>query len=152
MKRIDLPALIHVVTYVVVMGIALATRATLPVSRGAARGSFSALFALGMGIFGWAAASLGRAFLGNVEPVTDHLATGGPYRWVRHPLYLAMVVTALAISLGTRSLWGLVGTIVLFLPSAAYRAAMEERCLADRFGGEWAEYVARTRFMVPGVW
>lgn len=151
MKRADVPALIHVVTFVVVMGIALATRATLPVPRGVARAIFSVLFGLGMGIFASAAASLGRAFLGNVELVSDYLVRNGPYRWVRHPLYLGMVVTALAIAVGMRSVWGLAGTMALFLPSGAYRAAMEERCLASKFGPEWDEYVARTRFMVPGV-
>jgi protein-S-isoprenylcysteine O-methyltransferase Ste14 len=63
-----------------------------------------AVFGAGMLLFVVATVYLRRAFLGNIEPVTDRLITSGPYRWVRHPLYLGMFVAALGVAIAFRSL------------------------------------------------
>jgi protein-S-isoprenylcysteine O-methyltransferase Ste14 len=90
---------------------------------------------------------LRSGFLGEVEPNLDHLVTAGPYRWCRHPLYLSfMVIILLGIDLMFGSPVGILATLFLALPSVIYRARLEEKALADRFGEEWEAYKKRTRF------
>lgn len=88
--------------------------------------------------------------VGTPAPVapTQHLVVGGLYRYVRNPMYLA-VVTAIV---GQGLLFGQLG---LFLYAGIVGAAMvafvvlyEEPYLAERFGAEYDEY----RRAVPGWW
>jgi len=110
------------------------------------------IFLLGLAMFAWTVVHLRKAFFGNIEPVGDRLVTSGPYGYVRHPLYLSMVIMLLGLTAQLRGFWGIVGTFVLFLPAAAYRAKLEENALARRFGQQWEDYARRTSFMVPALW
>jgi protein-S-isoprenylcysteine O-methyltransferase Ste14 len=108
-----------------------------------------ATFALGMLLFGVAVLYLGRAFQGNVQPVTEHLITNGPYRMVRHPLYLGMIISIAGLALGMGSIWGLAITLVVFLPLTLLRAGLEEAALHEKFGVTWQDYATRTYFFLP---
>jgi protein-S-isoprenylcysteine O-methyltransferase Ste14 len=75
----------------------------------------------------------------------------GPYRYVRHPGYVAMtlVTPAIAVALGS---W--YGALVALAYSALIvrRAAVEDRYLRAHLEG-YAEYAERVRFrVIPGVW
>jgi protein-S-isoprenylcysteine O-methyltransferase Ste14 len=91
---------------------------------------------------------LGRCF--GVLPDVRGLVTHGPYRWVRHPLYLGELTAVLGVALGSREpvwasvLW--VGCVGLQLVRTGY----EERTIAAQFP-EYAEYAARTKRLIPGV-
>jgi len=152
MKREDLPALLHVLAGVTVIGVSFLTRGAGPIPTHLAKPLGMLVFALGMALFIWALVYLKGAFLGNVLPVTDRLVSGGPYRRVRHPLYLGMVVTLLGLALAMGSLWGLAGVAALFIPAGAHRARQEDKALAQRFGQEWQDYADRTRFLIPWLW
>ncbi len=79
------------------------------------------------------------------------VATTGPYRWVRHPMYSGAVIYFLATPLLLGSWWGLACAPVL-IGGLALRAVLEERLLAARLDG-YADYAARVRYrLVPGVW
>jgi len=104
------------------------------------------LFLLGGLLMVYVVYYLRGGFLGEVEPNLDHLVTAGPYRWCRHPLYLSFVVIIVGFDLMFGSLLGLLSTLFLALPSTIYRARLEEKALADRFGEEWEAYRERTRF------
>ncbi len=91
------------------------------------------------------------AFFGKIEPATDTLVKTGPYRLLRHPLYLGMIVMMLGISLSLGSSRGIVATLLLFVPAVVYRATLEERALERRFGAQWRKYKEGTFFMVPGL-
>ena len=108
-----------------------------------------AVFAGGMLLFIVCVIHLKRAFLGDVEPATDRLIATGPYRWVRHPLYLSMFLATFGLAIALRSLWGLVIILCVFMPAGLWRARLEEQALARRFGQEWEDYVAGTYFMLP---
>lgn len=71
------------------------------------------------------------------------LATGGPYRWSRHPYYLGHVVAAPFISLLSGTWPPLVGALLLIALLPA-QAAAEERWMASRFGEAWQRYAAVT--------
>jgi protein-S-isoprenylcysteine O-methyltransferase Ste14 len=111
-----------------------------------------AIFGAGMALFALAVAYLKKAFLGDVEPVTDRLVTTGPYRFVRHPLYLGMLVAAFGVAVAFRSVWGLSITLAVFAPAGLWRARLEEQALARRFGEEWERYARRTRFVLPLIY
>ncbi len=152
MKRQDLPALLHVLAGLTALGVSFWTRSDGLIPRHVARPLGMSVFALGMALFTWALVYLKGAFLGNVLPVTDRLIRGGPYRWIRHPLYLGMVVALLGLSVAMGSLWGVAGVLAVFLPAGACRAREEEKALARRFGQEWQDYADETCFLIPALW
>jgi protein-S-isoprenylcysteine O-methyltransferase Ste14 len=95
------------------------------------------LAALGVGLCVWAVRSLGDAMTAFPEPLPNApLATAGPYRHVRHPIYTGVIAVALGWSLATSSLLGAALTAVLALLLDA-KARYEERLLARR-----ADYIA----------
>jgi protein-S-isoprenylcysteine O-methyltransferase Ste14 len=75
----------------------------------------------------------------------------GPYRFVRHPLYVGMIVTQLVYPLAVGSVWSCVPaalTAALFV----WRTAREDRTLRQELAG-YEEYTRRTRHrLLPGVW
>lgn len=92
--------------------------------------------------------SLGRRF--GVFPALRSLATGGPYRFVRHPMYLAYVLADIGYNLQE---WNF-GTALLVMAgwaSLLYRIHAEERILSHDVG--WSAYVASVRYrLLPGLW
>jgi protein-S-isoprenylcysteine O-methyltransferase Ste14 len=93
-------------------------------------------------------AVLGRCF--GILPDVRGLVTHGPYRWVRHPLYLGELTAVLGIALGSREpVWAgvaWVGCLALQLARTGY----EERTIRAEFP-EYADYAARTKRLIPGV-
>jgi protein-S-isoprenylcysteine O-methyltransferase Ste14 len=76
------------------------------------------------------------------------LVTGGPYRWVRHPMYLGVAFLMLAISLITANAFvALAGSAVEAL--LLLRTRTEEAKLVQRFGDAYREYARRTGRFVP---
>jgi protein-S-isoprenylcysteine O-methyltransferase Ste14 len=75
----------------------------------------------------------------------------GPYRFVRHPMYVGTILTHLAAPLILGSFWALApgGLIaVLFV----WRTAKEDQTLRRELAG-YEEFTARTRYrLFPGVW
>ncbi|MFQ6101844.1 MAG: methyltransferase family protein [Anaerolineae bacterium] len=152
MKRGNLAALLHVLSFLIVLGVSMLAEPHLSIPKSVAKPLGLLTFLTGMAVFIWALAHLKGAFFGDIEPVTDRLVNSGPYRFVRHPLYLGMVVSTLGLVLGLRSLWGLVGVFLLFVPAVAYRASLEEKALARTLGREWEDYAAQTSFLFPPLW
>jgi protein-S-isoprenylcysteine O-methyltransferase Ste14 len=76
------------------------------------------------------------------------VVTRGPYRWVRHPYYLAILVLLLGTTVALRA-WA---ALVLFLPTARItveRARREEHNLRLRFGDAYERYARLVPFMLP---
>jgi protein-S-isoprenylcysteine O-methyltransferase Ste14 len=78
------------------------------------------------------------------------LATTGPYRVVRHPIYLAYLLADIGYNLQE---WNF-ATLLLVAAgwmSLLYRIRAEERVLSRH--SDWPNYVARVRYrLVPGLW
>jgi protein-S-isoprenylcysteine O-methyltransferase Ste14 len=93
-------------------------------------------------------AVLGRCF--GVLPDVRGLVTRGPYRLVRHPLYLGELTAALGMVVGSDGRL-LSGTFwVICLAFQLVRAHYEERTLRAEFP-EYESYSARTKRLIPGV-
>jgi protein-S-isoprenylcysteine O-methyltransferase Ste14 len=111
-----------------------------------------ALFSLGCLLRTWPVFVLGRRFSGLVAIQPGHeLVTDGPYRYVRHPSYLGMMVALAGWALVFRSAVGL-GATALGLLVLAARIEDEEALLASQFGERYAEYRRRTWRLLPGVY
>jgi protein-S-isoprenylcysteine O-methyltransferase Ste14 len=79
------------------------------------------------------------------------LATGGPFHWLRHPIYMGLNLLALgtAIWVPTTIVWA---GFVLMVIGSDLRGRAEERLLTGVFGEEYLRYCATTRRFVPGVY
>lgn len=77
--------------------------------------------------------------------------TTGPYAYVRHPLYAAVIPFAAGTALLLGSWYGLLMGLV-FTVALALRAVQEERVLQAKLPG-YAEYLERVRYrLIPHVW
>ncbi len=95
-----------------------------------------------------ALAWLGRSF--SIFPDARALVTAGPYRFVRHPLYLAEYVATLGIMLGFRQPWALLIALgTLFFQIKRMDA---EEALLGRTYPAYDDYVRRTARLVPGLY
>ena len=79
------------------------------------------------------------------------LATGGPYQFLRHPIYMGLNLLAIGTALWvpTPIVWAAAG---LMLFGSDLRGRAEEALLTTAFGAEYLTYCARTRRFVPGVY
>ena len=87
--------------------------------------------------------------LPEIKP-NSFLQTGGPYRWVRHPMYSALLLVMLVLVLEEFAYWrGLVWLILsldLFL-----KLQYEEELLVKKFF-EYRVYQSKTSKLIPWIW
>jgi len=76
------------------------------------------------------------------------LVTGGPYRWVRHPMYVGVALLVLSVSLITANvLIALLGSMTVAMQ--VLRTPIEEAQLVQRFGDSYRDYASRTGRFLP---
>jgi protein-S-isoprenylcysteine O-methyltransferase Ste14 len=90
----------------------------------------------------------GHVVAGHDRPAGG-LVTTVAFRYVRHPLYLASILTYLGLAVSTLSLVSLAVLAAIFL-FHDYIAAYEEQLLEARFGEEYREYRTKTGKWIPG--
>ena len=101
----------------------------------------------------WALAT--NTYLSRMAHIQDDrgqvVVTAGPYRFVRHPMYLGVILLFLSMPVALGSWWALLlGAVIglIFL----LRTAKEDRMLRDELPG-YPEYAGRVRYrLVPGIW
>lgn len=105
---------------------------------------------LGLALMVWARLTFrARSFHFAANPTEGGLVTTGPYRFVRHPIYSAILVAAVPAVLTHLSWQNVVfGTVMLL--GIAIRIAAEERLVTERYP-EYVEYAKRTKRLVPFV-
>jgi protein-S-isoprenylcysteine O-methyltransferase Ste14 len=77
------------------------------------------------------------------------LITSGPYRLVRHPIYLGLALLALGQAVAFGSWPALFIALLGIVPTLAWRARAEEKLLSRTFGESYEVYRQRTRMIVP---
>jgi len=81
----------------------------------------------------------------------QRVVTSGPYRFVRHPMYVGMILMYLANPL----IWGSVAALMITAITTllvVWRTSREDRTLSLELAG-YPDYAARTRYrLVPGLW
>jgi protein-S-isoprenylcysteine O-methyltransferase Ste14 len=112
----------------------------------------SLLFFCGLELYLWGLFSLGRMFAPSsgfaVRLHQDHkLVKKGPYALMRHPMYLAVILSANGSLLLFRTWSALVFAIIMF--GLIIRARREEKVLAEEFGFEWENYASNVPKWFP---
>lgn len=131
---------------------------TLVLSAGSTAGA-SALPMAAMGVLvalaGGALVLAARAVLGpawslvpRADPATEPVTTG-PYRVVRHPIYLGYVSVTAGQALAFASWPALVVVLLGIVPTFAGRARAEEALLSRTLGERYDAYKRRTRMIIP---
>jgi protein-S-isoprenylcysteine O-methyltransferase Ste14 len=99
-----------------------------------------AIAACGEAVRVWAAGHLEKS---------REVTRSGPYRWIRHPLYLGSTVIATGVAI--TSLSGVVASIIALYVGTTIPAAMlaEERHLREKFGGAYDSYADHQTAPMP---
>jgi protein-S-isoprenylcysteine O-methyltransferase Ste14 len=114
---------------------------------------------------GWVGLCLSAAMIWHVMATNDFtsswarlqsdrnqvVVTGGAYQWIRHPMYLGVIVSAVSIPLVLGSYWALVPGVLVVLV-IVYRTAREDGMLIRELSG-YREYSQTVRYrLIPGIW
>ena len=79
----------------------------------------------------------------------DQLCTGGPFRWLRHPMYAAWITLVSSGIAFYHNSWVLLAWAVALHPIWHYLVIREEKIMLECFGDEYRKYAARTGRFVP---
>ena len=79
----------------------------------------------------------------------ETLVVGGDYRYVRNPMYVAVVTCLIGQAVIFGSLKLDVYTVLIWLAMAAFVRWYEEPALLDRFGHSYATYRRAVRAWIP---
>jgi protein-S-isoprenylcysteine O-methyltransferase Ste14 len=111
------------------------------------------IFIAGLALRWYAVWYLGSLFTVDVAIAADHrLIDTGPYRYVRHPSYSGVLLEFLGLGLAYAN-W--LSLVLLMLPVGlvfARRMRVEEAALIGALGGVYAQYMTRTRRLIPGIY
>jgi protein-S-isoprenylcysteine O-methyltransferase Ste14 len=98
----------------------------------------------------WARLTFGlRSFHAAANPTAGGLVTTGPYRWLRHPIYAAILYFVWSTAMDHHALQT-IAAAGLATAGAAVRMYAEERLLVRIYPG-YIAYSARTARVVPFV-
>ena len=87
--------------------------------------------------------------LPEIKP-NSFLQTGGPYRWVRHPMYSALLLVMLVLVLEEFTYWRGLVWLILFL-DLFLKLQYEEELLVNEFS-EYRVYQSKTSKLIPWIW
>lgn len=115
-----------------------------------------AAIAMAAGLRHWALGALGTQWHVHVDTTEGErrIVASGPYRLLRHPMYLAACVETVALPVALCSPLALAFALAVFVPAEVHRAYFEERQLRSLFGDAYSVYAARTWGFLPagGLW
>jgi protein-S-isoprenylcysteine O-methyltransferase Ste14 len=102
----------------------------------------------------WMAAAavvvLGKQWSLAARVVEGHeLTTEGPYRFVRHPIYTAMLAMLLASGVVASRWPALLAALAIYVVGTLVRVRSEERLLRETFGASYEAYARRVPAIVP---
>ncbi len=100
----------------------------------------------------WALLSMGADT--RVHPVPDTstpLHTHGLYAWIRHPMYLAVLLACLGVTLASGRALAL-GALLCLAVVLGVKSRFEDRLLAAKFGAQFTDYAARVPALIPAPW
>ena len=93
--------------------------------------------------------TLGKYWSPYLRLQQDHrLVTDGPYRWVRHPMYSALIGSMVALGLISAN-WLLILLCAMRIALLNARISREEAMMIARFGDQYRDYIGRTGRLVP---
>jgi protein-S-isoprenylcysteine O-methyltransferase Ste14 len=105
-----------------------------------------ALLVLGVGIAAWGGRTMHAAGT-NVNPAlpTTAIVASGPFRFSRNPLYLALTLLYLGLTLAFNTWWGIVVLVPVLIIMHRGVVLREERYLEQKFGEIYRQYRSKVR-------
>lgn len=101
----------------------------------------------------WSVLTLGTFFTVQVQVRSDQTVVDtGPYRWVRHPSYTAIVMSFVGIGVALENWLSLVVLIVVPSVGLVIRIRVEEKALLEALGEPYREFSATRARLIPKVW
>jgi protein-S-isoprenylcysteine O-methyltransferase Ste14 len=108
---------------------------------------------LGIALREWAVLTLGRFFTVVVRVTAEQTVVDrGPYRWVRHPSYVGLLLTLIGLGLALGNWLSLLALAILPTVGLVIRIRVEEQALLSALGDQYREYAERRPRLVPGLW
>lgn len=96
-------------------------------------------------------ANLGNALTPTPVPLDGiSLRTKGAYRWVRHPIYSALLLMVIGANIAAGTPLTVMAAVVLLLFFLA-KSQWEDTLLRDRFGKIWEDWAIRTGALAPTI-
>jgi protein-S-isoprenylcysteine O-methyltransferase Ste14 len=107
-------------------------------------------FVAAVGLIWRSHADLGGNWSPTLQIHEEHgLVTAGVYRLIRHPMYAAHILWAIAQPLIVQNWIAGWGGLIAMLPVYWLRVGNEEQMMLDRFGNEYREYMNQTGRIIP---
>ena len=107
-------------------------------------------FAIGDSISWWGAFALGQNFrLDAAVGDTDALVRSGPYRFIRHPIYLSMLLILVGTGILICPWYLLCLSVLVFLAGTGFRIHVEDRLLASQYGIVFTDYRNCVPALIP---
>ena len=96
---------------------------------------------------------LGRNWSATLRITGQHsLVTNGVYRYIRHPMYTAHLLWAIAQGLLLSNWLAGWAFLVLSVPLYVVRIPKEEKMMFEHFGEQYRSYMSRTGRLIPRIW
>jgi protein-S-isoprenylcysteine O-methyltransferase Ste14 len=154
-KRVRRQSMVFVVMIIFLFGIIFllpfADRRSIGVMRAGQIVRWLGLILCGLGFIlsFWARVALGRMYSAEATIQKNHpLVTTGPFRYIRHPVYLGILCFVLGLSFLFRSWIGLVAMIPI-VSGLLFRIRDEEVVLHKEFGRKWEAYCKQSWRFIP---
>lgn len=103
----------------------------------------------------WSVKTLGDQWaihaVGESKIISRHtLVRRGPYRYIRHPIYLGIMLELIGIALAANTYYALIPIFFINIPLYIQRALYEEKTSSkERFKEEYLVYKKEVPFMIP---
>ena len=104
---------------------------------------------VGIAIWGIVAMRLGQF---NIQPEVkaSQLIERGPYRWIRNPMYLGILIVMIPSVVDHFNFWRL-SALVLLAIVLLLKVQREEKLLYNRFGEVYVDYRKRSKRLLPFI-
>lgn len=101
----------------------------------------------------WGMKSLGTQWsihaVGAIKLKQYRLLRVGAYKYIRHPIYLGIILEEISLPLIANAYYSLIFALVICVPLVMIRAFVEEKSSARKFGSEYQGYQKEVPMFIP---
>ncbi len=95
---------------------------------------------------------LGKNFSRNIKAEREQaLVSSGPYRIFRHPLYIALMILVVSVSMFLQSFPGIIFSLVVMAVVLGIRINEEEKIMEDKLGERYTRWKDKRYILLPFI-